>query len=72
MGTLPDILTWTETNDPIKRFEETLLKDRVLTGKGRQRVWDDVKAEMDAAVEFAEKSPFPDPEAAVQDLYANP
>jgi acetoin:2,6-dichlorophenolindophenol oxidoreductase subunit alpha len=67
-----DILTWTETNDPIKRFEERLLKDRALTKKGRQRLWDEVKAEMDAAVEFAEKSPFPDPEAAVQDLYVNP
>jgi TPP-dependent pyruvate/acetoin dehydrogenase alpha subunit len=34
-------------------------------------VWGEVKAELDAAVEFAQKSPFPDPEDALQDLFVN-
>jgi len=67
-----DVLTWVEKNDPIKRFEEKLLKDRILTKKKRQDIWDEVKTELDAAVEFADKSPFPKPEDALQDLFVNP
>jgi TPP-dependent pyruvate/acetoin dehydrogenase alpha subunit len=34
-------------------------------------VWDEVKAELDAAIEFAKSSPFPEPEDALQDLFVN-
>lgn len=67
-----EVLTWVEKNDPIKRFEEGLLKDRILTKKKRQTVWEEVKTELNAAVEFADSSPFPKPEDALQDLFVNP
>jgi TPP-dependent pyruvate/acetoin dehydrogenase alpha subunit len=31
-----------------------------------------VQVELDAAIEFAKNSPFPQPEEALEDLYANP
>jgi TPP-dependent pyruvate/acetoin dehydrogenase alpha subunit len=34
-------------------------------------VWDEVKVELDAAIEFAKNSPFPKPEEALQDLFVN-
>jgi len=67
-----EVLTWQQKNDPLKRFEERLMEDRILTGKKRETVWDEVKAELDAAVEFARQSPLPKPEDALQDLFVNP
>jgi TPP-dependent pyruvate/acetoin dehydrogenase alpha subunit len=67
-----EVLTWQEKNDPIKRFEEKLVKDKVLSKKDAKIVWDEVKADLDAAIEFATSSPYPKPEDALQDLYATP
>jgi pyruvate dehydrogenase E1 component alpha subunit len=66
-----EVLTWQERNDPVQRFAEHLVKAQVLTKKKSKTVWDDVKAELDAAIEFAKNSPFPKPEDALQDLYVN-
>jgi TPP-dependent pyruvate/acetoin dehydrogenase alpha subunit len=66
-----DVLTWQKKNDPLNRFEERLMKDRILTSKQRRVVWEEVKAELDAAVEFAKDSPFPKPEDALQGLFVN-
>jgi len=66
-----EVLTWQGKNDPINRFEENLVKAQILTKKKSKVIWDEVKAELDAAIEFAKSSPFPKPEDALQDLYAN-
>jgi pyruvate dehydrogenase E1 component alpha subunit len=56
--------------DPIKAYAEKLVADRVLT----QEDWDTIDVEehdaIDAAVAFAKSSPFPDPEEALDHLYA--
>jgi pyruvate dehydrogenase E1 component alpha subunit len=67
-----EVLTWQEKNDPVNRFEQVLIQDQTLTKKRSRVVWDEVKAELDAAIEFAKNSPFPKPEEALEDLYANP
>jgi acetoin:2,6-dichlorophenolindophenol oxidoreductase subunit alpha len=66
-----EVLTWQETNDPVARYESRLIEDQVLTQEKAKMVWDEVKSELDAAVEFAKSSPFPNPEDALQDLYVN-
>jgi pyruvate dehydrogenase E1 component alpha subunit len=66
-----EVLTWQEKNDPVQRFEEHLIKAQVLTKKASGAIWDEVKAELDAAIEFARNSPFPRPEEALQDLFVN-
>jgi len=67
-----EVLTWQEKNDPIRRFEEHLFQAEILTKKKSKAIWDEVKVELDVAIEFAKNSPFPQPEEALEDLYANP
>ncbi|KIX14911.1 thiamine pyrophosphate-dependent dehydrogenase E1 component subunit alpha [Dethiosulfatarculus sandiegensis] len=59
-------------NDPIDRFEKLLTKKKILTKKISGEIWDEVKSKLDAALEFAEQSPYPKPEEALEDLYVNP
>jgi acetoin:2,6-dichlorophenolindophenol oxidoreductase subunit alpha len=66
-----EVLTWKEKKDPITRFEQVLIQNKILTKKKSQTIWDEVKAQLDAAVEFAKNSPFPKPEEALEDLFVN-
>jgi acetoin:2,6-dichlorophenolindophenol oxidoreductase subunit alpha len=66
-----EVLTWQETNDPVARYEARLIENRVLTKEKAKIIWDEVKTELDAAIEFAKNSPYPKPEDALQDLFAN-
>jgi pyruvate dehydrogenase E1 component alpha subunit len=67
-----EVLTWQEKNDPVARFEQVLVKEQLLTQRKIRTIWDAVKAELDTAIEFAQNSPFPRPEDALQDLFVNP
>jgi pyruvate dehydrogenase E1 component alpha subunit len=57
-------------NDPIPRFRGWLLGQGMLTEAAEQSLVDAVQAEVDAATEFARESPWPAPEAALEDVYA--
>lgn len=57
--------------DPIARVEELLLDQGVTTTDDLQRVWLDAAAEIDGAVRFAEDSPEPAPESALEHVYAH-
>jgi TPP-dependent pyruvate/acetoin dehydrogenase alpha subunit len=67
-----EIASWKDKLDPINRFEKALTKKKVLNKKKIQQIWDEVAAKLQAAVAFAEKSPFPEPEEALDDLFVNP
>jgi len=55
-----DIACWRQgSRDPIRRFEDRLLKSRTLTRKAMAVIRADVEAELDDAVSFARRSPFP-------------
>ncbi|MCE5198123.1 MAG: pyruvate dehydrogenase (acetyl-transferring) E1 component subunit alpha [Armatimonadota bacterium] len=56
--------------DPIVQFGNTLLREGTLTPEDIEKIQDDVAREIDEAVQFAEDSPFPKPEALYQDVYA--
>ena len=56
--------------DPVARFQAKLLGEGVLTGEMIEDMERGVKAEIDEAVEYAEKSPFPEPEEAIKDVYS--
>lgn len=62
--------SWFDTVDPITLFHDRLLRWGVLTAEQLQRVHDEVRSEVDAAVEFARNSPYPAPESAYTDVYA--
>ena len=67
-----EIASWKDKLDPINRFAKALTKKKVLNKKKMQQVWDESAAKLQAAVAFAEKSPFPEPEEALDDLFVNP
>ena len=61
-----------KANDPIQRFERRLISERVLDEDGLERLKVEVEEELAAAVQFGRESPLPEPEAALDDLYATP
>lgn len=70
--TKEEIRSWQNKKDPIIRFEKELTKQKVLTKKKKSQIWEDIKKELDEAVEFAKESPLPKPEEALDDLFVNP
>jgi TPP-dependent pyruvate/acetoin dehydrogenase alpha subunit len=56
---------------PLDRFKKVLRKEGVKESEF-ERLEKDVQRELEEAIRFAEESPFPQPEDALQDLYAEP
>jgi pyruvate dehydrogenase E1 component alpha subunit len=56
--------------DPIRRFAEALLETGFATQEDLNRIDSTIQEEIDRAVEFAEMSPMPEPETALEDVYA--
>ncbi len=67
-----EIAAWKDKLDPINRFAKALTQKKILNKKKIQQIWDEAAAKIQAAVAFAEKSPFPEPEEALEDLLFNP
>ena len=59
-------------NDPIQRHERRLLAERLLDDETLARHKAEVEEELAAAVQFGRESPLPEPEEALDDLYATP
>jgi pyruvate dehydrogenase E1 component alpha subunit len=56
--------------DPIKRFKEKLLQEGAITEAEIQQIENEVAAEIEEAVKFAMESSYPEPEEALDDVYA--
>lgn len=56
--------------DPIPRFRKKLIEMGMLTEKESEVIHHEVEEEMDQAIKFAEESPLPAPEEALEDVYA--
>ncbi|MEE8397738.1 MAG: thiamine pyrophosphate-dependent dehydrogenase E1 component subunit alpha [Desulfobacterales bacterium] len=67
--TSEEVEEW-KKRDPIVLFEADLLKMGVLTKADVDGIDKQINAELDDAVTFAKESPLPDPEDALEDLYA--
>jgi pyruvate dehydrogenase E1 component alpha subunit len=66
--TKEEVARWRE-RDPIASFGELLIADGVIDAAERERIDADAVARVDAAVAFAEASPFPAPESLYDDVY---
>lgn len=55
---------------PVKRLKEYLLTERIATEQDLDDIFKKVKEEVEDAIRFAEKSPFPPAEEALQNVYA--
>ena len=56
--------------DPIPRFRKALVEMGILSQKEAERISEEMLEEVDKAVKFAEESPFPAPEEALEGVYA--
>jgi len=63
-----EVASW-KKRDPIDAFKKKLLSDKVITQEIITEIEKRAEDEVDAAVDFAEKSPFPDPDKALEDVY---
>jgi len=61
---------WSSERDPINILGDWLIQQKLADLAQLERIQTDVKAEMNAAVEFAIASPYPPVEQAEQDVYA--
>jgi pyruvate dehydrogenase E1 component alpha subunit len=66
-----EIAQW-KRRDPITIHRGRLIQQRVLDEQGVIDIEAQVRAEVDAAVEYARHSPFPDPEEAYENVYTSP
>ena len=66
--TMDEVQEWMK-KCPIRRFEEKLLRDKVLTKTKAKKIQAEVEREIDEAVEFANQSPFPDLQDIYEDVY---
>ena len=61
---------WVTTRDPITLHGEWLMSNGVADRAALDQIQDELVIEMDAAVEFAVASPYPDPIRVTEDIYA--
>jgi TPP-dependent pyruvate/acetoin dehydrogenase alpha subunit len=54
-----EVLAW-KKRDPISTFEQRMIDAGSATAADLEQIWAEVRASIDAAIEFAEQSPFPD------------
>ncbi|HLL58073.1 MAG TPA: thiamine pyrophosphate-dependent dehydrogenase E1 component subunit alpha [Rubrobacteraceae bacterium] len=64
-----EIEVWRQ-KDPIARFEKHLEESGLLDEEQKEEIADGIKAEIDEAVEYAEGTPYADPEEALERVYA--
>ena len=58
-----------DSNNPINRFEEKVLKENMMTQEELNEIKIKVEAEIKEALEFAMNSEFPEPSEIYEDLY---
>ena len=56
--------------DPIPRFRSYLLENGVLTPEEIEKIHNEISDEIEAAAKFADESPYPAPEEALEDVHA--
>jgi pyruvate dehydrogenase E1 component alpha subunit len=66
--TKEEVARWRE-RDPLPAFGDLLVREGVIDESERQHIDEEAVARVDAAVAFAEASPFPAPESLYDDVY---
>jgi TPP-dependent pyruvate/acetoin dehydrogenase alpha subunit len=68
--TKEEVAGWQE-KDPVRRFGDQLRQAGLLTEDDAMRIDTEVRAAIDEAVQFAESSPAPAPQEALEDVYTD-
>jgi len=64
-----EVKRYWEKKCPIKKFKNYLIKENIFTQSFLEDIEKEVDKEIDEAVKFAEESPYPLPEEALEDLF---
>jgi TPP-dependent pyruvate/acetoin dehydrogenase alpha subunit len=64
-----ELLTWRQ-RDPVERWRQRLIKSGIISDTEALDIAKKSEGEVQQAVEYAMKSPFPEPDAVWNDLYA--
>ncbi|HSR56758.1 MAG TPA: thiamine pyrophosphate-dependent dehydrogenase E1 component subunit alpha [Candidatus Binataceae bacterium] len=56
--------------DPLPRYEQKLLAEKLLTEQAKAQIDAEARTQIDKAVEFMRAQPFPKPESALEDVFA--
>lgn len=60
---------WIQDKDPVKLFRERLINEKVATEEELQEIEKKQEADVEEAVDYAQKAPFPQLEEAMHDVY---
>jgi len=63
-----EVLAWKE-RDPIFTFEDRMIETGRLSREQFDQIWAEVRADIDAAIAFADDSPFPEPDRLLAGVY---
>jgi len=55
--------------DPVERMKSYLLENEILKEEDVEKMIDDIENEVMEAIEFADETPFPEPEALYEDMF---
>ena len=66
-----EVAQWRATRDPIALFDKRITTDMGITEAELRQIDDEVLKEVDAALDFARSSPFPDASEAFSDVYGD-
>jgi len=66
-----EVAQWRATGDPIALFDKRITTDMGITEAELRQIDDEVLKEVDAALDFARSSPFPDAREAFSDVYGD-
>ena len=64
-----EVEEWQKINDPVKIFQAQLQSENILSLKEAEKIFKEVKEEVEGAVRFAEESEDPPVETAYQYVY---
>ena len=68
--TKEELAWWMDNRDPIRILGRDMVKAEIASDKQLEEIASQVEAAVVAAVEFGREAPYPDPEQAFEDLYA--
>jgi len=66
-----EVRDWQARGDPIRKFADYLFRHEILTPELDQQIREAAAAGLKEAVAFAENSPFPEPQQALEDLFVS-
>jgi pyruvate dehydrogenase E1 component alpha subunit len=66
----PEEVDYWKKRDPVPRYERLLLERGVIDEEYKQSTLQRIEREIEEAIEFAERSPHPEPHELLEDVYA--